>query len=191
MTNTEVMRESVTDMLGVEQHILRSLERQMGDERVRSFQSAYELLRKIESVLNSHIILLQRHLAVLDGGGVESRLKKAASSIMDTVSGIYGKLRSDEPVARELRGDYTALQLACISYSMLHTSALAVRDTETAAMADRHLTELTPLAVQLGNIIPFVFAKELVDEGKTQDATVAQEAVSSLRKAWSHEATHT
>jgi len=52
-----------------------------------------------------------------------------------------------------------------------------------------HLTGLTPLIVELSEIIPFVLATELADEGKIEDATVAQQAAALYHQAWSHDVT--
>jgi hypothetical protein len=186
MTNAEIMRENIMDMLGVEQHILQSIERQTRDERVRKFTSAYELLHRIESVLNSHVNILEHHLSMTNGG-YETKLKKVASTLMGSVSGLYGKIRNEEPVSRNLRDDYTALNLATVSYGMLHTTALALHETEIAETAYRHMAELTPFVVQISNLLPFILAKELSEEGKIEDASVAQVALRDIQRAWSDE----
>ena len=76
-----------------------------------------------------------------------------------------------------------------ISYGMLHTAALALDEVEIATLAQMHLTDLTPLIVELSEIIPFVLATELADEGKIEDATVAQQAAALYHQAWSHDVT--
>jgi hypothetical protein len=188
MTKIEVIRENLADMLGVEQHALQRVEHQVRDERVRKFYNAHEMLQKIEAVLNSHLAELELHLATVDGG-FETRLKRAATSITGSVAGFYDRLRTNEPVSRNLRDDYTLLNHAVISYGMLHTTALALDDTQIASMAKRHMAELTPLIVELSDMIPFVLATELADKGKIEDAAVAQQAAVQYREAWRREVT--
>ncbi len=188
MTKAEVIRENLADMLGIEQHVLQTIERQTRDGRVRKFYNAYELLKRIEPVLRSHTAELERHLSTVDAS-FESKLKKAATSIAGSVAVFYDRLRTNEPVSRSLRDVYTSLNHVAISYGMLHTTALALNEVEIATLAQTHLTGLTPLIVELSEIIPFVLATELADEGKIEDATVAQQAAALYHQAWSHDVT--
>ncbi len=188
MTKAEVIRENLADMLGIEQHVLQTVERQTCDDRVKKFYNAYELLKRIEPVLRSHTAELERHLSTVDGG-LESKLKKAATSIAGSVAGFYDRLRTNEPVSRSLRDIYTSLNHAAISYGMLQTAALALNEVEIATLAQTHLTGLTAFIVELSEIIPFVLATELADEGKIEDATVAQQAAALYHQAWSHDVT--
>jgi hypothetical protein len=188
MTKLEVIRENLADMLGIEQHVLQTIERQTRDDRVKKFYNAYEPLKRIESVLRSNTAELERHLSTVDVG-LESKLKKAATSIAGSVAVFYDRLRTNEPVSRSLRDIYTSLNHAAISYAMLQTAALALDEVEIATMAQMHLTGITPLIVELSEIIPFVLATELADEGKIEDTAVAQQAAALYHQAWSHEVT--
>ena len=188
MTNMQQIRENLSDMLGIEQHALQRIERQTHDERVKKFSTARGILQKIEGVLNSHIARLERHLSTVDGG-VEAKLKKSAASIAGSIASVYDRFRTGEPVSRILRDDYSVLNVAVIGYGMLHTTALALSDDEIAALAKAHMTDLTPLIVEMSDIIPFILADELADEGKIEYAAVAQQAVAQYRQAWSREVT--
>ena len=188
MTESEVILENPSDILRVERHALQRIERQTRDERVRNYCNACEALQKIEVVLNSHISELERQLFTFDGG-LETKLKMAATSIAGSVLSIYDRLRTSVPVSRILRDDYTLLNIAVISYGMLNTAALALAETQIASMAEQHMTGLTPLIVELSDIIPFVLAGELADKGKIEDAAVAQQAVARYRQAWNGETT--
>jgi hypothetical protein len=53
----------------------------------------------------------------------------------------------------------------------------------------RHLTDLTPLFVELSEMIPFVLANELADEGRVEDPAIAQQAAALYRQAWKSEVT--
>lgn len=188
MKREEVIRENLADILGVEQHILQSIERQARDDRVRNFKDVHELLQKIETVMRSHIAELGRRISTIDIGA-ESKLKKAVTLIAGSAAGIYGMLRSSEPISRNLRDDCISLNLAALSYGMLNTASLALDEMEIGAMAERHLTDLTPLIVALSEIIPFVLTRELAVEGQVEDPTIPQQAAALYRQAWSHEMT--
>jgi len=188
MTKREVIQQNLAIMLGAERYALQRLEPQTRDERVKKFSNAHAMLQKIEMVLHSHIDQLERHLSHVDGG-FEAKLRRTATSVAGSVAGIFSKLRTNEPVSKNLRDDYTLLNHAIISYGMLHTAALALDETQIASMAKAHMTELTPLVVELSDVIPFVLATELADKGKIEDATVAHQAAAEYRQAWSREVT--
>ena len=188
MTNMQVIHENISDLLGIEQHALQRIERQTHDERVKKFSTAHQMLKKIRGVLNSHVAELERHLSTVNGG-IEVKLKKTATSIASSIANVYDRFRTGEPVSRLLRDDYTMLNLSVISYAMMHTTALALREDEIAAMANAHMIDLTPLIVELSDIIPFVLAEELADEWKIEHTAVAQQAAAQYRRAWRREVT--
>ncbi len=186
MIKCEVIRENIADILAGARHALQRIEAQTRDERMRSFDNAYKALEKIEAVLSSHITELELHLSTVDGG-FEAKLKRAVTSIAGSVGGIYDKLRTNEPISKNLRDDYILLNLAVINCGMLHTAALALAETRIASMAQRHMTDLTPLVVELSEIIPFVLTGELAGKGEAEDAAVAQQAAAQYRQAWSRQ----
>ena len=192
MTKREVIRENLTDILGAEQYAFQRIELQSRDERVRKFSNAHLALQKIQAVLNSHIAELERQLSAVNGG-FEAKLKRTATSIAGSVAGIFVKLRTNEPVSKLLRDDYTLLNHAVITYGMLHTAALALGEPLIASMAEAHMIELTPMIVELSELIPFVLTTELTGKGKVEDAAVALQAAVDARvcyrDAWRHEVT--
>lgn len=189
MTRMGVIRENLTDILGVEHNTLQRIERQSRDERVRKFRNAFEMLQKIRAVLVSHTGELERHLSSVDSG-FETRLKKTATSVAGSIAGICERLRTTEPVSKNLRDDYTLLNHAVIGYELLHTAALVFEETEIISMARQHMADLTPLIVELSEIIPFVLAAELAGEVNIEgDPSVAHQAAAQYREAWTRKVT--
>jgi ferritin-like metal-binding protein YciE len=186
-SSKEILQDYASDMLGIEKHIVGAIERQVADDRVKAYEEAHEVLKDIEQRLKFHISALEQYLSSLGTGSSESMLKKAATTVTGAATGLYNSMRGDDPVIRNLRDDYTALNLAAISYTMLHTTALANKDFELANLALKHLKELTPIIVKLSQVIPSVQVKELRIEGKTIDTSVAREAIANTQKAWSPE----
>ena len=134
----ETLQRYVSDMLAVERHILEPLERQASDERFQG--PAKMLVADIEMTMRRHIDSLEAHLKML-GGDEGAGLKKAATALLGVAAGIIDKVRPDT-VSTALRDDYTALNLAAISYSMLHTTGLALSSRPTADLAATHLRNL-------------------------------------------------
>lgn len=185
----EKLQQYVSDMLALERHIHEPIKRQRDDDTVRNFNEAHQLLSKMEAMLDQHIENLEQHLESL-GGEPSSPVKDTVSAVAGVAAGLYDKMRSD-PVSKMLRDDYTALNLAAISYTMLHTTGLALMDQQTADLALRHLKHWTPFIVEISEIIPQIVARELADEGATFNAQVGQQATRNTQQAWTREATTT
>ena len=179
----EILQGYVNDMLAVEREIHQAFSRQKHDEHVKSYPAAYQVISRIEDTIDRHLVDLQSCQRRL--GTDESVVKTAVGSVLGFAAALYDKVRQDDQVSRMLRDDYTAVSFASVCYQMLHTTALAMRDAQTAELALRHLKSYTPLVVELTNVIPEVLLKELLAEGKiAADQSVAREAVRNTREAW-------
>jgi len=84
-----------------------------------------------------------------------------------------------------LRDTYCALHLVNMSYTMLHSTALALHDQRTAELALQHLRDLTELTVELSRAVPHVVVNELADQHDGADRTVAALASDQTHEAWS------
>lgn len=182
----EKLQQYVSDMLSLEKHIHDAIRRQRDSDNVKAHAQTHNLLSRAESTLDEHISHLESHLKAV-GGNSASPLKEAVSAVAGAAAGIYDQVRESE-VSRMLRDDYTALSLAAISYTMLHTTGLALGSRETADIALRHLQHWTPMIVEISEIIPLVVAQELAEDVSTISPSAGQEAVRNTQGAWSREA---
>src|SRR5215208_4045524 len=171
----ENLRPYVADMAAVEKHIIEAIERQLGDDDTKKFPEALQLLRRIEGTLTRHVQALESHIESFPGGGIATTVKETVTGVLGVFAGLYDKVRK-EPISRALRDDYTALNLAAVSYTMLHTSALALHHQPTADLALRNLRDLAPLIMEINEVVPQVVVRELTEEGKAYDASLAQRA---------------
>jgi hypothetical protein len=179
----DTLQTYVSEMLGAERHITGAIDRQLKDDRVMKFLEAREVLERTSQVLHAHLGVLEKAYERI-GKERGSAIKKAATTVTGAAAGLYDKVRRSDPASRDLRDDYAALNLAAVSYSMLHTTALALREREIAEIALRHLRDLTPLIMKLAEVIPLVVAMELVIEDKTADSSVGAEASRNTVRAW-------
>ena len=182
--NREQIRPYVADMAAVERHILEAVERQRKDDAFKDFPQALGFLEKVEGLLKTHVENLETHLDSLPGGGVAAAVKETVTGVLGGLAGIYDKVRKDK-VSRALRDDYTALSLAAISYTMLHSTALGLHQGTTAEIALRNLKDVAPLVKELAEIVPAVVIKELSFEGYDIDFTLSTQAVRNTQEAWS------
>lgn len=186
--NRDALRPYIADMAAVEKHILEALERQHKDDDIRQFPNAHQWLDRLIGVLRQHVNALEDHLESFPGGGAAHTVKEAVTGVLGAIAGVYDKVRKDT-ASRALRDDYTALSLATISYTMLHTTALGLRQGATAELALRQLKDLTPLLVELSQILPHIVLRELSFEGYDVETSLAQQAVRGTQEAWSSEHT--
>jgi glycerol-3-phosphate dehydrogenase len=182
--NLETLRPYVADMSAVTKHIQEAVERQINDDDFKKIPQASALVGRLATVLNRQTQSLDSHLQKFPGGGVAGAVKNTVTGVLGAVAGLYDKVRT-ETVSRGLRDDYTALNLAAISYSMLHTSALGLGEKATAEIALAGLKELTPFIMQLTEVVPQAVLQELKTQGKTADASVLQQVVRETQEAWS------
>jgi hypothetical protein len=179
-----VLHKYATDMLGVEKHFSEILDWQVSDTRLKEYSDADALVRKIRETLRGHIDMLERYIGSLGASETESKFKKAITKISGMTTGFYNLMRQEDSVMRNMRDNYTALNMTAISYTMLHTTALAHRDSELASIALQHLKQITPLVVEVSRIIPQLVVHELHAQDKALDTSVAHEAISNTQRAW-------
>ncbi|MDX1421036.1 MAG: hypothetical protein R3181_13810 [Rubricoccaceae bacterium] len=185
MDRQTIINDYVTDMAAVEKHILEAVERQVSTQETKAFPEALAVLNDVKTTLSRHISALEGYNASTDGGDFKEVLKEAVTGALGVAAGIYDKIRQEDQVSRMVRDTYTALGLAVISYHMLYTTALGLKEEPLAQLALSHLKDLSPLVVDLSKTVCLVVAHELSKEDKLIDPAVGQEAVRKTQEAWS------
>ncbi|HEX2253712.1 MAG TPA: hypothetical protein VHQ65_10640 [Thermoanaerobaculia bacterium] len=180
--NRDRIRVHVGEMLAVSKHVHEALERQLGDDDLAAFSDAHQVVSRAESVLRRQHAELETLIAGLDERLLD-KVKQGVTSLLGELAGLYDKIRGDQ-VSRMLRDDYTALSLTSAAYTMLHATGLAYRHGATADVALRHLKDLTPLVVELSEVLPGVVAQELAREHDGVDATAGAVARRNTQEAW-------
>ncbi|MGI8906191.1 MAG: hypothetical protein ACR2IE_06845 [Candidatus Sumerlaeaceae bacterium] len=181
-TREDLIQKYVSDMHAVAKHVLEAFERQQQDADVQKFLEASQLINKVVSTMRSQHNRLDEHSKTV-GAEPHTMPKEAISAALGVAAGLYDKIRS-HAVSKMLRDDYVALTMCCVSYEMLHTTGLAVSDQTTADLALSHLKDLTPLVMQIGQAIPAVVTRELMESGMSSDSTVAETAARNNQEAW-------
>jgi len=179
----DILQQYVSDMVALDEHIHEAIKRQIEDDRLKQFPEASKLVHTLYRTLDTHLTGLKAQLISL-GGEASGPVKEAVSAIAGVAAGLYDKMRHD-PVSKMLRDDYTALSLAAISYTMLHTTGLALQNQQIADLAQRYLKDVTPIIVDISQVMPGVVVKDLEGSEALVDRTVGQEAVRKTQAAWS------
>ncbi len=183
MNRQETIHKYLSDLLGLERHILEAVERQRDDANVRSHPEVNEIIIRIDRMLKAHLAELETASTSV-GAGRSSVVKKALGGAMGIAAGLHDKVRSNE-LSRMLRDDFTALNLAAISYAMMHTMALAVNEENVARLAKRHLEQIPPITGAIRDLIPHVVADEIAhQDGFSVVSGAGPAAVENLAEVW-------
>ena len=141
------IRTYLGDMLALEKHIASPLDRQVEMDDTKNYARAIGLVERIKSQTQTHVQALQKRLDAL-GDHPSNPVKSAWSGLLGAGAAAVDGVRKTK-VSKNLRDDYTALSLASVSYSMLNATALGFGDSETAQLAQRHLSDYARLIMDL------------------------------------------
>lgn len=187
MDRTAVLNEHVTNMAAVATHIRDAVKGQVASADAAKYPEAHRVLARVHAAFDRHVTALEGFNDATEGGSVREAVKDVVGAVTGAAAGLYNQIRTDDKVSRMVRDTYTATGLACISYTMLHTTALGLKEPGLAALALAHLKDLTPLVGEMSEAVCHVVASELADEGEILDPSVAPTAVHNTQQAWSRE----
>jgi len=173
----------VSDMLALDTQVLSAMRRQIAGDELSQFPGAFEIVRTIEQTIDEHCRGLKMQLDSL-GGNPLAPVKRAVAGAAAFAAMPFTRLRKDS-ASRAFRDDYIALSATAISYSMLNTAALSMDAPTTAEMAQRYLSEVTPLILRISESMPALVVAEMARNAMGEaDLSVVQEAVQDSRDAW-------
>ncbi len=178
----DTLTKYIGDMIAVEQHIQQAIERQV--ESTKDWPEVNQKVRTFAQTLDQHVNALKSHLEKM-GGSPTHPVKEAGSAVLGVAAGLIDKVR-DEKASKMFRDDYTALNLSTVSYVMLHTTALALKDQATADLALRHLEDNARFVMDINKFIPYLVVNDLKDDAPV-DRSVVEQAVRNTQKAWQTE----
>lgn len=176
----EAINSYITDMLSLESHIEKAIKSQLSD--LKDYPDVVTDLRQFHRTVEHHISDLKALSDRRDASGAVESVKRAGSALAGMAAGAIDMFRS-EGLPKNLRDDYTAFNLANISYVMLNTTALALGDQEVADLAQQHLRDYAAASLRLDRIIPAAVVRYLQQEGlPAQD--VAHQVERTVEEAW-------
>ena len=163
----EKVRETLTKYLGdlraLEDHGNKAIVEQIGTLRSKNHPEALRACVNFKQTLDNHLTQIDSRLKTL-GGSPTSPVKDVVAGAAGVIAGIYGSLRN-EAAAKMMRDDYAFLSLDTICYLMLHTTAMSLGDSETAALAARGYRDCAQQIMEIDRIMPTVLLQELREDG--------------------------
>jgi ferritin-like metal-binding protein YciE len=180
----ELITKYLGDMIALESHIVQAL-----DKQASWLNDHAEIKAKVATYrtnMAKHVDTLKARLTAL-GGSPTHPVKEGVASVFGVAAGVVDKMRGSE-AAKDLRDDYSALNLSLISYIMLYTTALAAQDQETASLCRTHLQDNAQFVLEINNIMPQIVFDELRQDGMTVDDSAIQAAQLMNHEVWSRSA---
>ncbi len=173
----------LSDLLALERHMAAPIDTQTKSADHQAYPEAQRIFTTIKTLTDTHIAALEAQLNAV-GGHQGSGIKSAWSQLMGGGASAINTVRKSK-VSKSLRDDYTALGLAAISYTMFHATALGLGDSASAQLAKRHLDDITPIIVQISQVIPSVVLQELKEDGENVQISAAQISAQVTGESWS------
>ncbi|HUS14514.1 MAG TPA: DUF892 family protein [Chloroflexia bacterium] len=180
MTNEQILQKYVGDMHALESHIFQAIDKQV--KLAENDPEAKAKFAEFTGTLQGHLTSLEARLDAL-GGSATSPIKDAGAAVLGIAAGLIDKVRAEE-ISKDLRDDYTAMNHAIISYIMLNATALALGDNETAALAERNVTDLAGFVVWINNHMPKFVIDDLRDSGASIDGGAVAASQAAVKRIW-------
>lgn len=155
----QVIADWLGDIVALESHVEEAMDRQL-KLRTNDTEVSAAIKRFHDSVRESK----QRAVAYQErcGSTAGNPLKKMGSNLLGKAAGVIDMLREDS-IAKALRDDYTAYNLLAISYTMLHTTAMAMDDKQTQDFAETGLRTYAAMVQDINRLMPAVVVSDLRD----------------------------
>jgi len=174
------LSEYISDVVTLENHIEEALDRQLNQVKddpvaLEAVQGFHDLVKRQRDAI--------RALREEYGGTAGSPIKEAGASLLGKAAGVVDMIRT-EGNSKALRDDYTAFNLAAVSYTMLHTTATALGDQRVANLAQDHLRGYAGAVQQINHIIPDVVVAELAKDDHKVQAGAADLTRQMVDRVW-------
>jgi len=154
----------VADIAAMESEIEAALDRQltMGKD-VPAYHAAVQRFHDTVRASRDTAKSFRDQIGGEDDGA--NTLMEKGANVVGAIAGMIDKIRT-QGLAKNLRDDYVAFNTAAIAYTMLHTTAMALGDSETESFAATGLRTYARLVQEVNNVIPDTVVHELQGEGQ-------------------------
>ncbi|MFN0073382.1 MAG: hypothetical protein ACKVVP_18020 [Chloroflexota bacterium] len=177
----ELLQKYVADLHSLLEHGRKAISRQADQLKGGSQTEAHMAVVEFKQTLERQEIAVEKRLKSL-GGSASSPIQDGAGAIAGAVTGVYNAMRSEE-ASKSIRDDYTFFSHVAIASLMLYTSAKALRDEETAQLAQAIYKESAICVERIDVIMPKIVLDDLRDDGFTV-LNVTDDSHRIIRDAW-------
>lgn len=178
-----VLIQYLGEQIALEEQLCSVIENQILEIDEETFSDAKTLLVKTKQVLEEHFIPLNETLDNLEQDVIHARKKSVAGNGAELRSSVFQGNQSTR-LSTLLRNDYSALNLITTGNTLLYTAALALDCQAVATIALKHLQNLAPIVIKIGELLPEVVAQELRSESPKMNPSVGRIALKNTQLAW-------
>lgn len=179
---TETLLMYVNDLLALERLIEEAITSQGKDDAVHAHHEISAFVQKVATCTKTRLNDLKELSDSLGGGA--GAVKETVAAVAGVIAGLYDMVRK-HPVSRMMRDDYSALAVASTAYSMLYTTAIALRNDQVATVAKRGMHNVAPLVLQASYLIPAIVVAELAVDHSDVNHDAIDDAREVTKSAWS------
>jgi len=180
----DFLKQHLREQIGMEEHLCSIIENQISEIDETDFSDAKSLLINTKEVLEKQFDPLNKMLDKLEKDTEIVRAKAVAGNGAGNTKLSGDAEQIKKRISSILRDDYSALNLITMSNTLLHTIALALNCQDIAETALKHLQNLAPLVVKIGELLPDVVTRELRTGSAKIDLAVAKIALQNAQLAW-------
>ena len=182
----EVLKTYTSDVHALVTHGVQAIHRQVEQLKDVSHQDAKTAVVLFEQTLRSQQSALEDRVKAL-GGSATGPVKDAVSAVAGVAAGLIDAVRPAE-TAKAIRDDHTYFSHLGISWLMLYTTASALSDAETAALAQRGYQDTTKMIMHVDRILPKIVVEELRENKTLTPIDVQEQTRVMVKNAWEREA---
>lgn len=180
--NERAIADWAGDLVALVSHVEEAMDRQL--ELNANYATTGALIREIHDTVRDdkkRAIAFQESVGSTSGNPVI----KAGSEWLGKAAGLIDKLRKDS-VAKALRDDYTALNHVVVSYTMFHTTAMALKHSEARQFAEQGMRTYASLVQKINDLLPEAVIQDLVDNKDIDvlDHDVVDECRTEIDRIW-------
>jgi ferritin-like metal-binding protein YciE len=183
----KTIADYVGDMVALESHIEEALDRQL--ELLKDHGKAHAAVQRYHDMVKKQRDDMKALLEELPENTAGNPIIEKGSTLLGKVAGLIDKIRT-EGNSKALRDDYTAFNLAAVSYAMLYTTAKALGNAKVAEMSERHLKGYAKAVQEINDLIPEVVVNELEKDGHEVQPGAAADAEKMIDRVWKQTATN-
>jgi len=180
--NHKAISDWLGDIVALEGHVEEAMDRQLklksgSSEATAAIKRYHDTVRDSKHRAEKY----QEQYGTTPGNPII----KVGTNLLGKAAGMIDMIRSDS-VSKALRDDYTAYNLLAISYTMLHTTSMALEDEATRTFAEEGLRTYASLVQDVNHVLPDALVNDLKenDEHVVINPTVVDECRRVVDEIW-------
>ncbi len=177
-----LLRQQLCETCALEHFLIEVLAMQQLEPSLQRQGAALKLVAGALAMVHQHTTHLSALLETFPGGHEE--FIRVASAQAGRFLGFVDNQNPDRGCVRMMSENYTLLHQVAMDYTVLHSTGLVLGDAATAGLALMHLREVTPLVMEISELMPTLVFDQLSAEFLGLDPAACEAARANTRHTW-------